>query len=176
MQQQKSQFWPFHRDPPCVRHACAAHRHWLKILLRCIYIGPSTMTGEGSSRAYRTWGFDSVAEYGRGLKNLPSILWHRSFSPMLPADALVESGAELRRVLVSVLCNERQRGARAAAHHRRPRGAQRSAQRAVCVSTQQWGVATCARGPAQPNNANTSSRRTHAYTRAGSTCAASALA
>lgn len=50
-------------------------------------------------RAYRAWGFESAREYGAALRATPKIVATRAFAPLLPGNALKESGAALKQVL-----------------------------------------------------------------------------
>lgn len=53
------------------------------------------------SRAYLASGFSGPKEYVAALRHLPKILTTRSFAPLMPADAVKESGHAMRHCLVS---------------------------------------------------------------------------
>jgi hypothetical protein len=55
--------------------------------------------------AFGVVGFESFREYTASLASLPTILSRRAFSPLMPADAVVESGAAMKQVLVRVCCS-----------------------------------------------------------------------
>ncbi|GBF96644.1 cationic amino acid transporter [Raphidocelis subcapitata] len=49
--------------------------------------------------SYGLVGFESLKDYGKSLLAMPTILSRRAFSPLMPADAVVESGAAMKQVL-----------------------------------------------------------------------------
>jgi hypothetical protein len=65
-----------------------------------------------ADRAYRIWGFSSAKEYAAGLAALPKILARRAFAPLLPADVIEESGAEMKRCMVGGWWGRAEQGGR----------------------------------------------------------------